>query len=258
VLAHRLPLAKQRAVMAREAAAGLVATVLSELVLTPLDAIKTLQQETPLQLGFAAAAQQLFARSGVLGMFSGGAEFIAFNALGGAIKFGVYQQALALLGTLVPPGGAAMLLGTYIAAALGFIGSSLIMVPGELLKMRLQIGRYSSLGHGLRSIYAAGGLRGFFAGYWVRNNRLLFGTVFSMLKSEYLPRQARDKYGNAATKTSVSVGGLPARHSLHDAGAWPLRDSAGMRAPSTREEGAQCLREGRAKNNANFEPLFLK
>ena len=84
-LAHSPPLAKQRAVMAREAAAGLVATVLSELVLTPLDAIKTLQQETPLQLGFAAAAQQLFARSGVLGMFSGGAEFIAFNALGGAV-----------------------------------------------------------------------------------------------------------------------------------------------------------------------------
>lgn len=149
-----------------EALAGLVATALSELILTPLDAIKTLQQETPLQLGFAAAAQQLFERSGVLGMFSGGVEFLAFNALGGGIKFGVYEQCLTRLRTLSSPGGVVMLVGTYFAAAMGYFASSLIMVPGELIKMRLQIGRYTTLGHGIASIYASAGLRGFYEGFW--------------------------------------------------------------------------------------------
>jgi len=150
----------------REAVAGLVATALSEVILTPLDAIKTLQQETPLQLGFAAAGQQLFGRNGIVGMFSGGAEFLAFNALGGGIKFGVYERCLNWLRALCSSGGAAMLLGTYVAAALGFFASSLIMVPGELIKMRLQIGRYATLGHGVRSIYASAGLLGFYEGFW--------------------------------------------------------------------------------------------
>lgn len=146
--------------------AGLVATALSELILTPLDAIKTLQQETPLKLGFAAAARQLFDRSGVHGMFSGGAEFLVFNALGGAIKFGTYERCLAVLRTVSSLGGKGMLLGTYVSAGLGFFASSLVMVPGELIKMRLQIGRYTSLTHGIVSIFASGGMVGFYEGFW--------------------------------------------------------------------------------------------
>ena len=146
--------------------AGLVATALSEFILTPLDAIKTLQQETALQLGVVAAAQRLFGRSGVRGLFAGGGEFLAFNALGGGIKFGVYERCLAKLRTVSRSGGAVVLLGTYVAAALSFFASSLVMVPGELIKMRLQIGRYTSLGHGVASIYASAGLLGFYEGFW--------------------------------------------------------------------------------------------
>ena len=40
------------------------------------------------------------------------------------------------------------------------------MVPGELIKMRLQIGRYTGLGHALRSIYSTSGIAGFYTGYW--------------------------------------------------------------------------------------------
>ena len=150
-----------------EAAAGLVATALSELILTPLDAIKTLQQETAVQLGVFTAAQQLFGRNGMLGLYSGGAEFLVFNALGGGIKFGVYERCLAKLRKESQSDGrAVMLLGTYVAAALSFFASSLIMVPGELIKMRLQIGSYNSLGHGVRSIYASAGLPGFYEGFW--------------------------------------------------------------------------------------------
>ena len=150
----------------REAAAGIVATALSEVILTPLDAIKTLQQETAIPLNFMAATRQLFGRSGVLGMFSGGAEFIAFNAVGGGIKFSVYEPLCRLLASSIGTTGWRKLLAAYLAAALSFIASSLVMVPGELIKMRLQIGRYTSLGHALRSIYSTSGLGGFYTGYW--------------------------------------------------------------------------------------------
>ena len=46
-----------------EAASGLVATALSEAIMTPLDACKTLQQESATPLSLIAAAAQLLAQA---------------------------------------------------------------------------------------------------------------------------------------------------------------------------------------------------
>ena len=50
-------------------------------------------------------------------------------------------------------------------AAAAFIASSFLLVPGELIKQRLQTGQYSSMMDGVRSIMKNDGLPGFYCGY---------------------------------------------------------------------------------------------
>ncbi len=53
----------------------------------------------------------------------------------------------------------------YIAAAAAFLASSIVLVPGELLKQRLQMGQISSLREGIPKILKNDGILGFYAGY---------------------------------------------------------------------------------------------
>jgi len=50
-------------------------------------------------------------------------------------------------------------------AAIAFIASSVILVPGELIKQRLQMGQISSVSQGIQTIWKNDGFFGFFAGY---------------------------------------------------------------------------------------------
>jgi hypothetical protein len=53
----------------------------------------------------------------------------------------------------------------FLCAALAFVASSVAIVPGELLKQRMQMGQYDDLLSGVNSIWQTDGLGGFFAGY---------------------------------------------------------------------------------------------
>ena len=57
-------------------------------------------------------------------------------------------------------------LALFLCAALAFVASSVAIVPGELLKQRMQMGQYDDLVSGVSSIWQTDGLGGFFAGYW--------------------------------------------------------------------------------------------
>jgi hypothetical protein len=96
------------------AVAGLLATVVADGVLTPIDSIKTRQQGsaggTP--LSFLAAATQLTQAGGVAGLWAGAYPFFLFNAVGGALKFGVYEPLRRRLSRLLPAQ-----LANYLAAA---------------------------------------------------------------------------------------------------------------------------------------------
>jgi len=149
-----------------EAVSGLVATALSEAIMTPLDACKTLQQESATPLSLIAAAAQLLAQRGFRGLWAGAGPFLVFNALGGMLKFGVYEPLNRYLARWVPRGGAAELTANYVTAAVAFLATTLVIVPGELIKTRLYLGAYSGLGHAVTSLYAEGGVRAFFTGYF--------------------------------------------------------------------------------------------
>jgi solute carrier family 25 S-adenosylmethionine transporter 26 len=53
----------------------------------------------------------------------------------------------------------------FIAAAAAFLVSSVVLVPGELLKQRLQMGQISSVRQGVPHIFKNEGILGFYAGY---------------------------------------------------------------------------------------------
>jgi Mitochondrial carrier protein. len=53
----------------------------------------------------------------------------------------------------------------FAAAAVAFLASSVVLVPGELLKQRLQMGQISSVRQGIPYIFQKEGILGFYAGY---------------------------------------------------------------------------------------------
>ena len=53
----------------------------------------------------------------------------------------------------------------FFAAAAAFVASSIVLVPGELLKQRLQMGQISSVRQGISQIFKNEGILGFYAGY---------------------------------------------------------------------------------------------
>jgi len=53
----------------------------------------------------------------------------------------------------------------FIAAAAAFLASSVVLVPGELLKQKLQMGQIESVRQGIPQIFKAEGILGFYKGY---------------------------------------------------------------------------------------------
>lgn len=53
----------------------------------------------------------------------------------------------------------------FVAAAAAFLVSSVVLVPGELLKQRLQMGQIASVRQGIPHIFKNEGILGFYAGY---------------------------------------------------------------------------------------------
>lgn len=109
-------------------AAGSCATVLADMSMHPMDCIKTLQQsDTGAGLSLVTAAQYLWTSSGVAGFYHGFLTYATTDAAGGALKFAVWevwkqktvdkQPAFAYL---------------WAGAALAFLASSVLIVPGEV------------------------------------------------------------------------------------------------------------------------------
>ena len=143
------------------AAAGSLATFLGDACVHPVDCLKTLLQSsdpaTASNMGQAAA--HLWHTAGWAGFYHGFWTYAGTDAAGGALKFAVWelwkrqfqqQQHLLLL---------------MLGAGLAFMASSLVIVPGELIKQNLQVEHYASLAQALDGIWTQDGLPGFYAGY---------------------------------------------------------------------------------------------
>jgi solute carrier family 25 S-adenosylmethionine transporter 26 len=104
------------------------------------------------------AISYLYTSSGIAGFYHGFLTYAISDALGGAVKFSVWESwkqhnNKASFGNLA------------VGAALAFIAASFILVPGELLKQQLQMSYYDSLYEAVQGIYTSFGILGFFSGY---------------------------------------------------------------------------------------------
>lgn len=152
----------------------------------PIDCIKTLQQSNvALQLGldtnFVKAATYLYTSydDGILAFYHGFLTYAMSDAMGGALKFAVWelwkqqkpQQTSSNNNdhetTATLPQQIFTALYLLVGAALAFVASSVVIVPGELVKQQLQMNKYDGLVNALVGIYNSnnGGLLAFFAGY---------------------------------------------------------------------------------------------
>lgn len=118
---HRLPLYQL-------ALAGSFTTFFADVMLHPMDCIKTVQQsDSGVGLSLLLAAQYLWKTAGVTGFYHGFLTYGISDALGGALKFSVWELWRKTTAEWQPA-----YLYLWIGAALAFLPSSMLGVPGEV------------------------------------------------------------------------------------------------------------------------------
>jgi len=178
------------------AVAGAVATALGVTVMHPIDTIKTLQQSNAgAGMSIIAASKKIVKDGGFGSLYSGLGPYVSSDACAGALKFASYEILKKWVKDKVPEEqyGTAL----FGCAAAAFMVSSVALVPGELLKQRLQMGQITSIRQGIPQIFKAEGILGFYSGYSgvcirdVPYTMLELG-IYDNLKSLYLKLKNRN------------------------------------------------------------------
>lgn len=177
------------------ALAGAVATMIGDAMMHPIDCIKTVQQsDEGYGLNMIQVGKQIFQSDGLKGFYSGLGTYVLSDGGAGALKFAAYEALKSYTTSNIPEEyqGSAL----FGCAALAFIASSIIIVPGELLKQRLQMGQISSVYQGITNILKTEGFFGLFKGYSgvclrdVPYTMLELG-IYDNLKNAYLKHKTR-------------------------------------------------------------------
>jgi hypothetical protein len=182
------------------AAAGAIATLIGDVSMHPLDSIKTLQQsDEGLGLSFMASANVMYTQLGGLSAFYKG--FLTYglcDGIGGALKFATYeglkrqtekrlnqdqtqnqhrqrrqqqdqllqkQERQRSVDNKKNDSDVQLQLLFFVFAGMSFVASSVITVPGELLKQHLQMGHYVGFWDALTSTLRSDGIAGLYTGY---------------------------------------------------------------------------------------------
>jgi hypothetical protein len=172
------------------ALAGSATTLVADVIMHPVDCVKILQQsDAGYGLSLAGAAAALWDRDGISGFYSGFVTYALSDAAGGALKFAVWEtwkqglptpaesSAIAssesAADSLGAPSSSSSLFASlwfqwgywFVGAALAFVASSFVIVPGEFVKNQLQMDYYDGLWDAVTGIASTRGLPGFFVGY---------------------------------------------------------------------------------------------
>ncbi|KAJ1398596.1 X8 domain [Sesbania bispinosa] len=132
--------------------AGGTAGVVVETALYPIDTIKT-------RLQAARGGEKLILK----GLYSGLAGNLAGVLPASALFVGVYEPIKQKLLRIFPENLSAF--AHLTAGAIGGIAASLVRVPTEVVKQRMQTGQYTSASGAVRFIASKEGFKGFYAGY---------------------------------------------------------------------------------------------
>ena len=146
--------------IADAALAGTLAAAAGTVALHPIDTIKTVQQ-TGLSLG--PACSKIWTRGGPAAFYDGVTPYVLGDGLSSAVKFAVYEKLKQTASKKLPEDY--IPLARFACAAVAFLCCSVILVPGELLKIRIQNGMYPNIVAGAAQMVRDEGLRGCFTGY---------------------------------------------------------------------------------------------
>ena len=142
---------------------GGIATAAGDLALHPIDTIKTIQQASHISMSMFGACKKIVQDLGPFGFYAGVAPYVTMDGLAGSIKFATYEAAKKLVNPLLPR--FMIPYSHFLCAATAFMSCSVVLVPGELLKQRLQAGVAKTLAGGMKQIWITEGWKGFFTGY---------------------------------------------------------------------------------------------
>jgi hypothetical protein len=137
---------------------GAFATACGDFVTHPFDTIKITQQtaskyfqifsfllsyiivvfKSAIAVGMIQTAKQIVATRGLSGLYQGVVPYLIGDGLSGAVKFGTFEMMNRYIDKNIPKKyhGTARIL----CAAIAMIASSVILVPAEIIKTRLQAG----------------------------------------------------------------------------------------------------------------------
>ena len=142
-------------------ASGLAAAVVKT-VLQPLDTIKTVQQAQKLGLNPIAAIRKVVKRGGVGALWAGLGVTVLGSSPSVAIYFGAYSSCKKYFTNIMPD--SAYLLAVAISASLGNTFASVLRVPYEVIKQRMQNGEYATTMEAISHCMKNDGMSGIFAG----------------------------------------------------------------------------------------------
>jgi solute carrier family 25 (mitochondrial S-adenosylmethionine transporter), member 26 len=151
--------------------AGGAARSLSQMVLYPIDAMRTLAQTRD---------GRTLADVGVGALLRGCTTTSAFALLMGSIQFAVF-------------GSCRNTVGPLLASAAGAISSCVVSVPQEVIKQRLVTGVYSSFREAVATIYRKEGVLGFYSGWKPTVLRNVPFVVTTFTTMDFVKRRVLEK-----------------------------------------------------------------
>ncbi|KAJ1435060.1 mitochondrial carrier domain-containing protein [Ochromonadaceae sp. CCMP2298] len=142
---------------------GAFATVFGDFVMHPIDTIKVTQQTAVAAISFLAAIKQVFSTSGLTGFYSGIVPYLISDGSSGAVKFAVFETSKKFLQEKLPAKYHSSL--QFVCAAVAMLACSVILVPGEVVKTRMQAGA-GSMALVVSQTLKNEGIKGLFSGYF--------------------------------------------------------------------------------------------
>lgn len=145
---------------------GGLSTAFSDILLFPIDTIKVKQQSSKIPLSPLDAVHALYNEKGLSSFFKGALGYAVIDGAGSAIFFASYEIVKKIAAKYLS--GPFLGLATYPSAAIAFSLSTILLVPAEVVKTRMQTNsNYQSVWDCIRDSTSKknGGAVGLYTGY---------------------------------------------------------------------------------------------
>lgn len=153
--------------LAEHLVAGAVASAAAVASMHPMDTIKTVVQATGksnVNMGTFGAMSVTLRTGGLPALYKGLPISLGGQVPAGAIKFAAFESLTQFVASITNKKNTGPI-ADFSCAALAFIACSVVLVPTELLKQRLQAGMYPGLVSGVRTIFRKEGFKALYTGY---------------------------------------------------------------------------------------------